>query len=477
MNPWARRAAGAIVCVACSLAVSAELSRPSVTVVPAATASAPESFCLVVPMNDKGGGVLEPAGAPGPGTLLGPAPAVLVTSEGLMSPAGRIARYALVMIAGAFGAAPQAAFVYEPILSSREHDLIALRFKGFAPGWAKTDKPKGIAAAKLTNLSKGMELSVVPVGPSAIAAPVACKLAASLSDPTSIARVECLAAWPGGGGVAIDGTGRALGLVAAKTPKGEKGFQFELRSIEGSTAIAERVRNETALVPIDSSASVAAKVTALQFATEIKADGTPKATNTIFDPAVMREVFAVIAFSGFEKGMQVREIWTYQGKAVSDRIYPWAGNRSGTAYFRWDNGGKPFGAGPYTFQLYVAGTLVSKGGFSVSPMSVVAGLPVRVVGKVIDADTRLGIDGVTIGVLQAGLAMADWNNDDSKIATIVISDYDGSFEFPDKLPRGNGYSVFVTAFGYQPIYADYALKIPSDQGDPMVITITMKKAR
>lgn len=100
-------------------------------------------------------------------------------------------------------------------------------------------------------------------------------------------------------------------------------------------------------------------------------------------------------------------------------------------------------------------------------------------GKIVDANTKRGVAGALIIVLNAGVTYDEFEKsgfDESLVATVGTADRSGSYQTSPAIARGQSYTVVVGAKNYTPRVFEEGLDITAD--DPAVTsvdTITLKR--
>ncbi len=217
-------------------------------------------------------------------------------------------------------------------------------------------------------------------------------------------------------------------------------------------------------------------VTQLQFASELKPDGTPADAGTQFTVSKLATVYALVEYSGFPKGLVLVETWSRGGETVKKRGFVWNGWEQGvyTAAFERPEAG--FTTGVYIFSLSADDKPLITKEFTIQrERRFYPGIAIPLRGKIVDADTGKPVKGATVGILEPGALFEAWRNDSSYLLTGALSDAAGNFHIPVNLPRGLSYGIFVEALGYEPIYSELGLQIAANQVTPLIITIRIKR--
>ncbi len=158
-------------------------------------------------------------------------------------------------------------------------------------------------------------------------------------------------------------------------------------------------------------------------------------------------------------------LWTMQW-SVDDQVFysqtqPWNGSNSGQGFLikLSSVGGIPDGT--YKLELFIgklsfASTTarVGIGQLPINQFAQASGVQMR--GEVLDGETKVGIPGVTVVVINDQFSVSDfttnWSND--QVFAMAVTDSSGTFRVDRLLQPNTDYSVFVVVDGYLPISAD-----------------------
>ena len=106
---------------------------------------------------------------------------------------------------------------------------------------------------------------------------------------------------------------------------------------------------------------------------------------------------------------------------------------------------------------------------------------VYIEGRILNADTRRGIEGAQIFILRQGLstssAAADDEITDDEVAAFGTTDASGSYQTEDPVTRNRTYSVIIVARGYRPVLADNGVRLPADATNPTQVNAVMRRGR
>ncbi|NJM05223.1 peptidase M4 family protein [Candidatus Gracilibacteria bacterium] len=104
---------------------------------------------------------------------------------------------------------------------------------------------------------------------------------------------------------------------------------------------------------------------------------------------------------------------------------------------------------------------------------------VFVQGAITDVNTRRGIPGAQIFIMQPGVsasqAAADDNLTANEVLTVGTADRQGLFQTERPVPRGQSYGVIVFARGYRPIVADGEMNVPANASNPYRVDAQLRR--
>jgi hypothetical protein len=173
-------------------------------------------------------------------------------------------------------------------------------------------------------------------------------------------------------------------------------------------------------------------------------------------------------------------VFTLEGEAVfSDKEKLRASNSDGLyGYPLSTTDGSPLDEGVWGVEFSNNRTLLTSGEVMVGEAGPSAeGETVAVEGVITDKKTKKPIRGAIVLVLQPGVTVQDWvDNDQSEdeVFTGAKSDSKGLFTLENPLEREVEYSIVVVAKSYKPLAADGFI-IGPDEEDPVQLDIQMTK--
>jgi S1-C subfamily serine protease len=89
-------------------------------------------------------------------------------------------------------------------------------------------------------------------------------------------------------------------------------------------------------------------------------------------------------------------------------------------------------------------------------------------GRIIDANTKRGVPGALLIILQPGVTYKQFQSsgfDEKLVATIGTADRNGKYQTSPEIERGQSYTVVVGAKGYTPRTFENGLEVANDDPD------------
>lgn len=170
--------------------------------------------------------------------------------------------------------------------------------------------------------------------------------------------------------------------------------------------------------------------------------------------------------------------WRVDNEIFYERTIPWSSTESGVDFTTrlTSPGGLPDGT--YTLELLINGILldtaqvsVGIGQLPINRLAQAGGVQLR--GRIIDADTGKGIEGVTFVLISEEFSVRDFTWNQEQVYALAITDKDGYFEVDRALQIAAPYSALIAAQGYLPVSAD-GLEVGEEDASPieMIIPLT-----
>lgn len=176
--------------------------------------------------------------------------------------------------------------------------------------------------------------------------------------------------------------------------------------------------------------------------------------------------------------------WLVDGTVFFEETTPWRNVETGQDYTLRLTAPSGLPDGTYTLNLLINGILLETSEFSVgigqlaiNQLDQPGGVQLR--GQIVDADTGMGIEGVTFVLISTLYSVADFVWDQEQIYALAITDRDGRFEIDRALQMDAPYSVLIQAVGYLPIERDaFTITdevLETEGGSPIDMYIPMVK--
>jgi S1-C subfamily serine protease len=213
----------------------------------------------------------------------------------------------------------------------------------------------------------------------------------------------------------------------------------------------------------------------ITFAAGVEEDGTPVGAATEF--ANVGEVFAIFPGAGLADGVLLKSAWSFEGDVVLEDEAPWTGGPTEVAWTSITHeSGLPVGR--YTLELFLDGTQVQSGGFTVSENARAGGADVNVAGVVSDADSaRRKVADALVIFLLPGVSVEEFvaaEFDEGLIHGMATTNRSGEYQLDARVTPGESYGIVVVHDAYAPLQAD-AYQIPPDAPDPYLLDISLER--
>lgn len=193
----------------------------------------------------------------------------------------------------------------------------------------------------------------------------------------------------------------------------------------------------------------------------------------------IQSLYAVFDWESLAPGTIWQIRWSVDNLVFFDTIAPWTLSENGTGYMTrlFSPGGIP--DGNYRVDLLMNGILLQ----SVSAEVGIGQLPLNIFresegvllrGRVIDANTRLGIPDVTIFILNEQFSVVDFQARQNQLYASTVTDRLGNYQFSSLLLYGIPYSLIITADGYLPITVD-GIGVDNETDNPLERDIYLTK--
>jgi S1-C subfamily serine protease len=198
----------------------------------------------------------------------------------------------------------------------------------------------------------------------------------------------------------------------------------------------------------------------LVFSPQVTSDGRPINPSATL-PNGINQIFVSFDYRGMQDGRPLGVVWAWNGQPVVNTQTAWEGGAEGRKTLVLSNEqGLPDGV--YHLVLTVADQVISEGEVVVGRQE--SDTDLELSGQVVDAGTGQGIAGALVIALRPGVRVQDFIQQQNRemAFTSARTGSDGTFTFPQQLPKGQAYGLVVIARGYQDIAIDSALRINAE---------------
>lgn len=200
-----------------------------------------------------------------------------------------------------------------------------------------------------------------------------------------------------------------------------------------------------------------ARIENLVFSSRVRRDGRPVNASELL-PSGIKAIYASFQFAGFRKGTAWGQVWAHNGNKVMDQTGKWESGGSGRQVLTLSNA-RGIPDGTYHLVITVRGQVAAEGQVTVGRK--VQDSDTEVGGRIIDSRRRRGISNALVIALKPNVRVMDFVKVQNKSMayTSARTARDGSFTFPEQLPKGAAYSLVVVARGYKDVVVEGGLRI------------------
>lgn len=212
------------------------------------------------------------------------------------------------------------------------------------------------------------------------------------------------------------------------------------------------------------------------------ADSSQEATTTAAIssfPNTVPTMYALFDWQQIATGTLWTMRWRVDNEIFFELTTPWDNSDSGSNYLVQLNSAGTVPDGTYSMELLVNNILIASaqaqvgiGQLPIDRFAQASGVQVR--GRIIDADTREGIPGVTFIIISKDFSVEEFTWDESQTYTQATTDRNGQFQLNRLLAPDDPYSVIIAAEGYLPISAD-GFTVTQETENPLELTIYLTR--
>lgn len=201
-------------------------------------------------------------------------------------------------------------------------------------------------------------------------------------------------------------------------------------------------------------------------------------------PQNLNALYALFNWEQIAPGTLWTLRWLVDGVPFYDQTLPWNNAQSGENFLMRLTAPNGLPDGTYSVELRINNVLLQKaqaqvgiGQLPIDRFARASGVQLR--GHILDADTRLGVAGVTVVIISEQFSVSDfiWNQD--QVFDLAVTDSNGTFEISRPLEYSTAdkpvaYSAIISANGFLPLTAD-GIEVKADTPNPLDLTIYLNK--
>lgn len=190
-------------------------------------------------------------------------------------------------------------------------------------------------------------------------------------------------------------------------------------------------------------------------------------------------LFARFDWQQVAAGTDWRLEWLVDNSVFYRLAGPWNAPESGNDFTIRLTAPESIPDGNYEVRLFVnnvrmltASATVGIGQLRIDRFATASGVALR--GRIYDAETGIGIPGVTFVLISADFSIADFTWAQEQVYALAVTDRNGEFLIDRPLELASLYSVFIAADGYLPLTAD-GFELDEKTPNPLVMTIPLTR--
>lgn len=175
--------------------------------------------------------------------------------------------------------------------------------------------------------------------------------------------------------------------------------------------------------------------------------------------AGVESIYALFDWEQIAPGTSWTMRWSVDEEIFFEQTIPWNATMDGENFVLRLSTPIAIPDGTYQFELLINGVPLAEatarvgiGQLPIDPFSTASGIQLS--GYILDADSRMGLEGVTIILLSEAFSVEDFVWSQEQIFALANTDRNGYFELNRLLAPEVPYSVIIVADGYLPLTAD-----------------------
>lgn len=212
----------------------------------------------------------------------------------------------------------------------------------------------------------------------------------------------------------------------------------------------------------------------------IEAANAPSISNYPSDVPV---IYALFNWEQLAAGTLWRVRWLVDDEVFYDEVVPWTNTNDGQNFTMRLTGLDGIPDGSYRLELYINSVLMNTPNFEAEvgigqlPIDRFAQtVGVQLNGRIVDAETREGLPGISFVLITEDYSVADFVWDQNQVYAIGVTDRDGRFQIDRLLQFGDPYSLVIVADGYLPIERD-GIIVDEDTPNPVEVVVNLLRDR
>ncbi|MEP6984118.1 MAG: trypsin-like peptidase domain-containing protein [Chloroflexota bacterium] len=201
-------------------------------------------------------------------------------------------------------------------------------------------------------------------------------------------------------------------------------------------------------------------------------------------PQNLNSLYALFDWEQIAPGTLWTLEWLVDGIPFYDQTQPWSNAQSGQNFLMRLTAPSGLPDGTYSVELRVNNVLLQKAqaqiGIGQLPIDRFAGASgVQLRGHILNADTRQGIAGVTVIIINEQFSVSEFTWSQDQVFDSAVTDSNGTFEISRSLAYSTtdapiAYSAIISANGFLPLTAD-GIEVKADTPNPLDLTIYLNK--
>lgn len=201
-------------------------------------------------------------------------------------------------------------------------------------------------------------------------------------------------------------------------------------------------------------------------------------------PQSLNALYALFDWEQIAPGTLWTLEWLVDGVPFYNQTQPWSNAQSGQNFLMRLTAPAGLPDGTYSVELRVNNVLLQKaqaqigiGQLPIDRFANASGVQLR--GRILNADTRQGIPGVTVVIISEQFSVSEFTWSQDQVFDLAVTDSNGIFEISRPLAYSTtdtpvAYSAIISANGFLPLTAD-GIEVTRESPNPLDLTIYLNK--